>query len=159
LSVEVRIDAPGAVLGVVHASSCRAGPTPAALHAEIDRALGELERTEDEGVRAQVRDLLRHGKYKPTGRGKPASEYLRQAAREGRFPRIDALVDVNNLVSLESGLPISVLDVERAGARSFVLRHGRPGESYVFNSAGHTIDLQDLLLVASAERPLANAVK
>ena len=26
----------------------------------------------DEAVRAAVRDLLRHGGYKPTGRGKPA---------------------------------------------------------------------------------------
>src|SRR5437868_15162779 len=28
----------------------------------------------DEAVRGAVRDLLRHGGYKPTGRGKPASE-------------------------------------------------------------------------------------
>jgi len=27
----------------------------------------------DDGVRSAVRDLLRHGGYKPTGRGKPAS--------------------------------------------------------------------------------------
>ncbi|MCC6876662.1 MAG: hypothetical protein IT378_20330 [Sandaracinaceae bacterium] len=115
---------------------------------------------DDEAVRGAVRDLLRHGKYKPTGRGKPASEYLRQAAREGRFPRIDALVDLNNLASLESGLPISVLDLTRAG-RQFILRYGRAGESYVFNAAGHTIDLQDLLLIARLpeDQPCANAVK
>ena len=33
-----------------------------------------------EQVRQDVRDLLRHGGYKPTGRGKPASEYLVRAA-------------------------------------------------------------------------------
>ncbi|MBL8945926.1 MAG: hypothetical protein JNK45_22370, partial [Myxococcales bacterium] len=30
----------------------------------------------DEAVRTAVRKLLRHGGYKPSGRGKPASEYL-----------------------------------------------------------------------------------
>src|SRR3712207_7695492 len=46
--------------------------------------------------------LLRNGGFRPSGRNKPASEYLAQAAREGRFPRINNLVDVNNLVSLRS---------------------------------------------------------
>src|SRR6185503_12176969 len=30
----------------------------------------------DESVRETIRKLLRHGGYKPTGRGKPSSEYL-----------------------------------------------------------------------------------
>ena len=30
-----------------------------------------------------MRELLRYGGYKPTGRGKPASEYLVRAAGEG----------------------------------------------------------------------------
>lgn len=29
-----------------------------------------------------VRDLLRHGGYKPSGRGKPCNEYLRGVARK-----------------------------------------------------------------------------
>lgn len=33
-----------------------------------------------ENVRSAVRDMLRHGGYKPTGRGKPASEHLVRAA-------------------------------------------------------------------------------
>ncbi len=33
-------------------------------------------------VRSAVRDLIRHGGFKPTGRSKPASEYLLKAARE-----------------------------------------------------------------------------
>ena len=42
--------------------------------------------------RASVRDMLRFGAYKPTGRGKPASEYLLNAAAEGHFPFISAAV-------------------------------------------------------------------
>ncbi len=47
----------------------------ALLGAEADAPLAREEET-----RRAVRDLLRHGGYKPTGRGKPASEYLVRAA-------------------------------------------------------------------------------
>jgi DNA/RNA-binding domain of Phe-tRNA-synthetase-like protein len=112
-------------------------------------------------VKKSVRDLLRHGKYKPTGRGKPACEYLLNAAREGRFPRINNLVDINNLVSLETQLPISLIDVGLAKSDRFRVRRGRAGEKYVFNSGGQEIDLEDLLLVSHlpADVPCANPVK
>jgi DNA/RNA-binding domain of Phe-tRNA-synthetase-like protein len=67
-----------------------------------------------------------------------------------------------NLVSFESGVPISLLDSNRVmdGASELVVRLGRAGESYVFNSAGHAIDLEGLLLVAQREGPaLGNPVK
>src|SRR4051812_32529572 len=48
----------------------------------------------DDSVRSAVRDLLRHGGYKPTGRGKPASEYLVRAATEGQLSSINLAVDV-----------------------------------------------------------------
>ena len=152
----------GVALGVVYATGCVLGPSPPELAAAIDDAVVRAtERADTEPVRVAVRDLLRHGKYKPTGRGKPASEYLLGAAREGRFPRISSLVDLNNLVSLETLLPISVVDLGRAGTTTFALRRGREGEKYVFNSAGHEIELQDLLLVATLpdDAPCANPVK
>ena len=62
-----------------------------------------------EAIRQQMRDVLRHGGYKPTGRGKPASEYLVRAAEEGRLGSINAAVDVCNAVSLHSGLPVSMV--------------------------------------------------
>src|SRR5262245_51574744 len=65
-------------------------------------------------VRSAVRALLRHGGYKPTGRGKPASEYLLRAAGDGSLGPINAAVDACNAVSLHSGLPISVVDIGRA---------------------------------------------
>jgi DNA/RNA-binding domain of Phe-tRNA-synthetase-like protein len=113
-------------------------------------------------VKDAVRGLLKRGGFKPSGRNKPASEYLAQAAREGRFPRINNLVDVNNLLSLESGLPISLLD-RRAFPDQAWLRYGRAGESYVFNNAGQEIDLEGLLCVCGGGgadgAPLGNAVK
>ncbi len=162
IAVQRSADVDGVVLGVAWATGCRVAPSPPELSLAVDEAVaGAAARGDVEEVRSAVRGMLRYGKYKPTGRGKPASEYLLGAAREGRFPRINDLVDLNNLVSLESLLPISVVDLGRAGTRAFVLRRGREGESYSFNAAGQVIDLRDLLLVAALpeDRPCANAVK
>lgn len=115
-----------------------------------------------ETVRSRVRDMLRHGRYKPTGRGKPASEFLLRAALEGTFPRVNGPVDVNNAISLASGLPGSIFDADLSGPH-LLLRRGTPGEAYVFNPSGQTIDLEDLLLVCrKAEEgwePCGNPVK
>ena len=47
-----------------------------------------------DAIKTDVRALLRHGGYKPAGRGKPASEYLAAAVTEGRFPAINLAVDM-----------------------------------------------------------------
>src|SRR5437667_3759505 len=86
----------------------------------------------DDTVREKVRALLRHGGFKPTGRSKPASEYLFNAARENRLTPINFAVDVCNAVSLHSGLPISVIDLDRAKG-PFRVAIAPPGVSYVFN--------------------------
>ena len=111
-----------------------------------------------EEVRTAIRDLLRHGGYKPTGRGKPASEYLVRASAEGKLTPINAAVDVGNVVSLHSGLPISVVDVGRLRAPVKVCI-APAGSHYVFNSAGQEIDLTGLVCLVDAEGPCANAVK
>lgn len=148
------------LVGVVVARDCGAG-SPEGLDGEIAAALAEARAGADGAVAGEVRTLLRYGKYKPTGRGKPASEYLLNAAREHRFPRVGTLVDINNLISLRSRLPISLIDLDRAGTSAFAVRRGRAGESYVFNAAGQSIDLEDLLLLARlpGDRPCANPVK
>jgi DNA/RNA-binding domain of Phe-tRNA-synthetase-like protein len=112
----------------------------------------------DDTVREAVRALLRQGGFKPTGRSKPASEYLLKAVREGLLSPINLAVDVCNVVSFHSGLPISVVDLDRAREP---LRVGLApaGSSYVFNASGQTIDLGGLLCLFDAEGPCANAVK
>jgi DNA/RNA-binding domain of Phe-tRNA-synthetase-like protein len=144
--------------------------SPPELEERVARARADAKARPDsevEPVRIAVRSMLRHGRYKPTGRAKPASEYLLAAAREDRFPAINNLVDINNLISLDSLLPISIIDLERvpsdpsAASHQFALRRGRAGESYVFNDAGQTIELADLLLVSTmpGDVPCANPVK
>jgi len=112
----------------------------------------------DEAVRRAVRDLLRHGGYKPTGRGKPASEYLLGALADGSFPSINPAVDACNAVSLHSGLPISVVDLDRARA-PFRIAIPPTGTQYVFNATGQTIDVGGLVCLFDADGPCANAVK
>lgn len=111
-----------------------------------------------DGVRAAVRDLLRQNGYRPTGRGKPSAEYLAAAAAAGRLASINAVVDAGNAVSLHTGLPISVVDLDRCRPP---LQVGvpPPGSSYVFNHSGQTIDVAGLLSLADADGPCANAVK
>jgi hypothetical protein len=112
--------------------------------------------------KAAVRGMLRYGAYKPAGRAKPSSEYLLQAALEGDFPAVNYFVDAVNVVSLVSGYPISIVDLDKSGA-DLLLRRGRAGEAYVFNAGGQTIDLTDLLCVCRAAPegflPTANPVR
>ena len=109
-------------------------------------------------VRAKVRALLRHGGFKPAGRSKPASEYLHAVHQEGAFPSINAAVDVCNLVSLHSGLPISLVDVDRLDG-ALEIRVAPPGTSYAFNPSGQIIDASGLLCVFDAAGPTGTPVK
>src|SRR5262249_23713888 len=132
-------------------------PSPPALAALLAPE-AEAPLRSDDGVRESVRALLRQGGFKPTGRSKPASEYLLKATREGLLSCINLAVDCCNVVSLHSGLPVSVVDLDRALPP---LRVGLApsGASYVFNAANQTIDLGGLLCLFDADGPCANAVK
>ncbi len=125
----------------------------ALLHADAQAPLRA-----DDTVRAAVRELLRHGGFKPTGRSKPASEYLARTAAAEPLGCINAAVDACNAVSLHSGLPISVVDLDRLQPP---LRVGiaSEGARYVFNASGQEIDLEGLLCLFDASGPCANAVK
>jgi DNA/RNA-binding domain of Phe-tRNA-synthetase-like protein len=132
-------------------------PTPAAVAALAAREARAPLATSD-AVRTAVRDLLRHGGFKPAGRSKPASEYLAGALAEDRFPRINALVDTCNVVSLHTGLPISLVDVDRLEGE-LAIRVAPPGTTYVFNPAGQVIDASGLLCLYDAHGPSGSPVK
>jgi hypothetical protein len=162
---------PGFELRSVHASlvwglempGCpKTVSAPAHLSALLERVRAAGEGFLSPGRKAAVRGMLRFGKYKPSGRSKPSSEYLLAAALQGNFPLVNGPVDVNNAVSLEWGYPASIFDVELCGAE-LLLRRGMAGESYIFNPSGQSIDLEDLLCVCRAEAgawlPCGNPVK
>jgi DNA/RNA-binding domain of Phe-tRNA-synthetase-like protein len=158
-------DAPVAV-GFIWARGIDPSPTtdvaPSFLAEPLTAAKAAGENYVPEEMRKRVRQMLRYGKYRPSGRGKPASEFLLRAALSDAFPLINGPVDVNNAISLESGLPGSLFDAELTGPRLLV-RRGQAGESYIFNPSGQEIDLEDLLLVcretSSGWEPCGNPVK
>lgn len=161
--VHWRLEHPELILGLCRVDGLSAGPAEGELAAYIER---ELARIADppEATQKAVRQLLKRGGFKATGRNKPASEYLVEARRRGEWPKILDCVDVMNLVSLESGFPISILDLGRLEAlhpgRELCVRLGREGERYVFNQAGHVIDLEGLFgLAIDGGEMLANPVK
>ncbi len=132
-------------------------PTPAEMFALLSRDAAVPMKSGDD-VREAVRQLLRHGGFKPSGRSKPASEYLVKAVGDNALSTINVAVDVCNIVSLHSGLPISVVDLAKA-KEPFRIGVAAEGESYVFNTSGQTIDLGGLLCLFDADGPCANAVK
>jgi DNA/RNA-binding domain of Phe-tRNA-synthetase-like protein len=109
-------------------------------------------------VRSEVRALLRHGGFKPAGRSKPASEYLHAVQQEGKFPAINAAVDACNVVSLHSGLPISLVDLDRTNG-ALAVRIAEAGTSYPFNPSGQLIDVGGLCCLFDTEGPTGTPVK
>ena len=115
----------------------------------------------DDKIRLQVRDLLRTGGFKPTGRSKPASEYLIKAIENGWFTAdkgINLAVDACNAASYHSGLPISVVDLGQSSGPWSIKTCPR-GTSYVFNPTGQVIDIGGLFCLHDGDGPCAGPVK
>jgi DNA/RNA-binding domain of Phe-tRNA-synthetase-like protein len=121
-----------------------------------DSAQPPLERNDD--LKTIVRDLLRHGGFKPSGRSKPASEYLLAAVAKGLMSSINPAVDCCNVASLHSGLPISVVDAHR-GTGPWRIGLAEPNTQYVFNPTGQVIDIGGLVVLFDAEGPCGGPVK
>ena len=161
MTVELRIDEHPLLDAVVFTSvfqvSLGNSSTPSSIIGLLSRDSG-APLARDERVRAEARNLLRLGGYKPTGRGKPASEYLLKASELEPLGSINIAVDVLNAVSLHSGLPISVVDLELAKP-PFRIGIADDEERYVFNASGQEIALGGLLCLHDGEGPCANGVK
>jgi DNA/RNA-binding domain of Phe-tRNA-synthetase-like protein len=113
----------------------------------------------DDRRRQAVRDILRNGRYRPSGRSKPAQEYLSRVwSTQGAVDLINNAVDVNNLFSLRNGLPVSAFDLG-AIRGDLTIRLGREDESFVFNAAGQVLDCHDLLVVCDDRGPIGSPVK
>jgi DNA/RNA-binding domain of Phe-tRNA-synthetase-like protein len=154
ITVDHRLPRADLALGLVRAEGVAVGLAPDALAAELDRWIERRRNlelsAEEEALRVGGRDILRNGRYRPTGRGKPASEYLMRAAAEQSFPRINGPVDACNLVSLQHCVAISLWDLELAATDRFEFRLGGADESYVFNTTGQVLELADLVCGCAA---------
>ncbi len=143
-------------VGLVEATGVTIAPSAAALTELCRSWVARAAETGPEGgeeLRQAVRRLLRAGGFKPSGRNKPAQEYLARAAVDaGQWPVILNAVDLLNVISLGSGLPISLLSLERAGS-SLLIRYGAKDERFVFNASGQELDVEGLLSVCRYDGP------
>lgn len=113
----------------------------------------------DEAIRTAVRAILRNGRYRPSGRGKPAQEYLVRVYNDQKqLELINNVVDVNNAVSLRHGLPISAFDADKIDGEPLI-RLGREGERYQFNASGQQLECHDLVVVCDRRGPIGSPVK
>ena len=121
-----------------------------------DQASPPIDRPDE--VKPTVRDLLRHGGFKPSGRSKPACEYLVGAVEKGKMGTINPAVDCCNVVSLYAGLPISVVDADlgRGPWRSGL---ADPNTEYIFNPSGQVISIGGLISLFDADGPCGGPVK
>lgn len=148
--IRLELDHPTLRLALIHATDVQAAPSREPLLEELAGAEGAVREDPSrfaEPVRQALRDVLRHGGYKPTGRGKPASEFLLAQALSAGLPRILNLVDINNLASLRHAHPISVFDADALGPE-LAVRFGHAGERYVFNPSGQSMEITGLPVMA-----------
>lgn len=140
-----RIEDPRLKLGIVEVSGGTVRESSAALKsqaAELAAIMGVAGYEIPEVQRRAVRDMLRLGGFSPTGRNRPAHELLVNDMKErGEFHHINNVADVNNVVSLETLLPISIFDCAKL-VPPVIVRIAVEGEGYIFNQSGQYMDLK-----------------
>ena len=134
IDADLKKKCPRAALGCL-TSRVQVGPSPVALLAEMNQReleiqelpfpRGVLESLQVEAVRKAYKAL---GKDPARYRGSAEALLRRIVAGKG-FPQINTVVDVINLVSVESRLPVGLYDVAHVSG-SVVFRAGLAGETY-----------------------------
>ncbi|HUL17375.1 MAG TPA: phenylalanine--tRNA ligase beta subunit-related protein [Terriglobales bacterium] len=160
--VQVAIDpalkakCPRVALGCVSAS-VEVAPTPPELEAGL-RAAEEkiLKLPEPRAVLESSAVLATRAGYKALGKDPAryrgsAEALLRRVISGKNLPHINSVVDIINLVSVESRLPIGLYDLAHVES-AITFRAGRAGESYK-GIGKYDLNLEDLPLFADALGP------
>ena len=158
LALEVDEELRGALaLGVLEAEGVVHEPLSAAFDAECEKVAAHLiaafagkQPADIPGV-AETRGLFHRLGLDPT-KTRPSSEALLRRVLQGKgLPRVNPIVDVCNLCSLEHQLPLGLYDRDqiRGGMRA---RLGHEGEGYT-GIRKHHVNLDGRLLLADDEGP------
>ncbi len=147
---------PKTALGCVSAQ-VEAPPSPPALIAELNNCEQAILRLpEPRAVLESPQILATRAAYKALGkdparyRGSAEALLRRVIARKG-LPRINAVVDIINLVSVESRLPIGLYDLAHVSG-DIVFRAGRARETYK-GIGKYDLNLEGLPLFCDALGP------
>lgn len=138
-------------LGIVEASGIKVKPSSEKYLNQISKDIAPQLKEDfiyPDQMQKGIRGLLKAYGFHPSGRNRPASEFLfKDLINRREFNAINNVVDINNHLSLKYHLPISVLDLDKTGS-SLCVRIGLENEEYVFNREGQVLSLKKLLLVA-----------
>jgi DNA/RNA-binding domain of Phe-tRNA-synthetase-like protein len=134
IDVELKAKCPRVALACVTAE-VETGATPEGLD-QVLRSCEEriLKLAEPKAVLELAAILATRGAYKALGKDPAryrgsAEALLRRVIAGKGLPRINNVVDVVNLVSVESRLPVGLYDLAQVQG-DIVFRAGRPGETY-----------------------------
>jgi len=147
-------------LGCVTAE-VQAQDTPAGLGEELKSREDEILRLpEPRAVLESAPVLSTRAAYKALGKDPAryrgsAEALLRRVIANKGLPRINAVVDVINLVSVESRLPVGLYDLTGVNG-DIVFRAGRAGETYK-GIGKYDLNLEGLPLFADATGPHGSA--
>jgi len=151
---------PRVALGCVTAD-VECGETPPELSAELKSSEEEILRLpEPRAVLESGQVLATRATYKALGKDPAryrgsAEALLRRVIANKGLPRINAVVDVINLVSVESRLPVGLYDLA-AVSGDILFRVGHAGETYK-GIGKYDLNLEDLALFADAIGPHGSA--
>lgn len=160
IDADLKKKCPRTALGCLTAR-VKTEPSPVALLAEMNQReleiqelpfpRGVLESLQVEAVRKAYKAL---GKDPARYRGSAEALLRRLVAGKG-FPQVNTVVDVINLVSVESRLPVGLYDAAHLSG-SVVFRAGRAGETYK-GIGKYDLNLEGLPVFADDQGPHGSA--
>jgi DNA/RNA-binding domain of Phe-tRNA-synthetase-like protein len=156
IDAQLKEKCPRAALAWVTAE-VEAGPTPEGLDQELRGCEGEILRSaEPKAVLESAAILATRASYKMLGKDPAryrgsAEALLRRVIAGKGLPRINNVVDVINLVSVESRLPVGLYDLAHVQG-DIVFRAGRAGETYK-GIGKYDLNLEDLPVFCDALGP------
>jgi DNA/RNA-binding domain of Phe-tRNA-synthetase-like protein len=160
IDVELKKKCPRAALGCVSAK-VHASTSPEPLAVELNDKVAEILRLpEPRAVLECASILATRAAYKALGKDPAryrgsAEALLRRVIAGKGLPRINAVVDVINLISVESRLPVGLYDLAHVSG-DIVFRAGRPGETYK-GIGKYDLNLEGLPLFADGLGPHGSA--
>jgi DNA/RNA-binding domain of Phe-tRNA-synthetase-like protein len=153
---ELKAKCPRTALGLLTAKVLT-GQTPLALEEEMRLREAEILRLRDpRSLLESPKILATRAGYKALGkdpaRYRGSAEALLRRILNGKgLPQINSVVDVTNLISVESRLPIGLYDLAHVKG-DFVFRPGRAGETYK-GIGKYDLNLDGLPVFSDAEGP------
>src|SRR2546430_7120169 len=160
IDAKLKAKCPRTALGCVTAQ-VKAGASPAALLEEMKTRENEIQKLPfPRGVLESVQVETTRKAYKALGKDpardrNSAEALLRRVVAGKGLPEINAVVDVINLVSVESRLPVGLYDLGHV-VGDIVFRAGREGETYK-GIGKYDLNLEGLPLFADTVGPHGSA--